>query len=434
LPISIRGAGSIFIDCRSVYDYFVNAKIRGVKHIKMIGLKEALDILFGNIERLDTADAGLSELFGMVLAEEVFSDIDIPPFDKSAMDGYAVRSDDLNPVPKELKLKGTIAAGSLMQDPVKSGECAKIMTGAPLPAGADAVVMKEVTQQLEDGRVRFSEGSVPGKNVCVRGEDIRKDQRVLEKGTLLRGPEIAVLSSVGKSSARVYRKPTVSVLSTGSEIVEPDEPLREGKIRNSNGPMLVSLLGTINTRVHYLGISLDREEELVARIKQGLRGDMLLISGGVSVGDYDLIPVTLEKMGADIKFHRVKVKPGKPILFAKKGDCTIIGIPGNPVSNFTTFNFFVKPALYKMMGREDFRLSRFTARLTQEIVKKTERSQLVPSFYQNRDGLFDVTPLKLNGSADIIGCSGCNCLILIEEDCRRIGVGHEVSIMPLNIE
>ena len=232
----------------------------------------------------------------------------------------------------------------------------------------------------------------------------------------------------------MYRKPTVSVLSTGSEIVEPGEPLREGKIRNSNGPMLLSLLGTLNTRVHYLGISLDKEEELVERIKRGLEGDMLLISGGVSVGDYDLIPVTLKKMGAAIKFHRVKVKPGKPILYAKKGGCTILGIPGNPVSNFTTFNFFVKPALYKMMGRENFRLPRLNARLTQEIVKKTERSQLMPSFYQIRNGMFDVTPLKLNGSADIIGCASCNCLILIEEDCQKISRGDEVSIMLINLE
>ncbi len=399
----------------------------------MIGLKEALDILLNNVERLKTTEVELFDSFGMVLAEDVLSDIDIPPFDKSAMDGYAVRSEDLTQMPTELTLKGTIAAGAVLQNGIGNGECAKIMTGAPLPKGADAVVMKEVTQELEDGKVRFTQNILPGKNVCERGEDIRKYQRVLENGTLLHGPEIAVLSSVGKKIVRVYRKPTVSVLSTGSEIIEPDEPLKEGKIRNSNGPMLLSLLGTLNTRINYLGISIDSEEELVERIKRGLEGDMLLISGGVSVGDYDLIPVTLKKMGADIKFHRVKVKPGKPLLFAKKGGCTIIGIPGNPVSNFTTFNFFVKPALYKMMGRVDYRLPLLSARLTQEIVKKTERSQLMPSLYRIHDGMFDVTPLKLNGSADIIGCTGCNCLIWIEEDCQKVPRGKDVSILLLNL-
>lgn len=398
----------------------------------MIRINEALDILYKNSKPLKTIDVNLHDAFGMVLSEDVYSDIDIPPFNKSAMDGYAVRSQDITAIPVTLLLKETIAAGSPLTGGIGGGECTKIMTGAPVPEGADAVIIIEETEEQKEGHIRIKTRVKPGQHICKQGEDIRRNQRVLRRGMILRGPEIAVLSSVGKNRVQVHRKPFVSVLSTGSEIVEPDIPLEKGKIRNSNGPMLRVLLNALHIQAHYLGIGGDREEELTALIREGLRGDIMLISGGVSMGDYDLIPALLKRMGAAILFHKVKIKPGKPLLFAKRGDCIIFGVPGNPVSNFTTFHLFIKSAIYKLTGREDFQPSFIALPVTQDVEKKGERAQLMPSIYRVREGRCEVTPLKLNGSADIIGCAGCNCLVLIEENDQLIRKGERVPVMLLD--
>lgn len=394
----------------------------------MIRFQEAFAAVMNSVTPLNTVEVDLDKAYGGVLAEGVISDIDIPPFDKSAMDGYAVHALDLRSVPVSLPVHKTIAAGSAVTGEAEGGSCVRIMTGAPVPRGFDAVVMFEETEELE-GKVRFVRGAHSGQNICRRGEDIEKGKRVLEQGSIIRGPEIAVLASVGRTSVRIFRKPLVSILSTGSEIVEPGQPLRYGMIRNSNGPMLRSLVASSGAEVTYLGIGADRDRELSSLVEQGLHGDMLLISGGVSMGDYDLIPDILRKTGADIKLHRVKIKPGKPLLLAKRDACVIIGIPGNPVSNFTTFHLFIKPALHRMMGRSDNALHFMEGRADVSIHKTGERAQLMPSVYRVVDGVFVVKPLKLNGSADIVGCAGCNCLLFLEEGDQRVAEGERVSIV-----
>jgi len=394
----------------------------------MIGLDEALNIILKEIEPLDIIEMSLSEAFGMVLAEDVYSDMDIPPFDKSAMDGYAVRSADLADAPATLPAQATVAAGSTHKGRIERGQCVRIMTGAPVPKGFDAVVMFEETEE-KDGKVRFTRKAAQGQNICSQGEDVGTGERVLSKGSILGGPEIAVLASVGHVACMVHRRPVVSVLPTGSEIVEPDKALGEGMIRNSNGPMLTGLATALGAEVRYLGIGSDREEVLRGLIGKGLSSDMLLISGGVSMGDYDLVPAMLRESGADIKLHRVRIKPGKPLLFAKGEGCVVIGVPGNPVSNFTTFNLFIKPVLHRMMGRSSY-VPRFVdARLTHDVYKRGERTHLMPSRYRVEKGVYEVRTLKLNGSADIIGCVGCNCFLFIGEGEQKLRRGDKASIL-----
>jgi molybdopterin molybdotransferase len=394
----------------------------------MVGFNEAYDAVMDSVTPLDIERVPIGEAYGRVLAEDVFSDIDIPPFDKSAMDGYAVRTRDLHRPPVVLSVHDTLAAGSAISEEVEEGCCVRIMTGAPIPVDFDAVVKFEDTEEY-DGKVRFTRTVSPGKNICKRGEDIGRGGRVLENGSIIGGPEVAVLASVGMIRVKVFRAPRVSVLSTGSEVVEPGQPLGFGMIRNSNGPMLSSLVSAAGAEVSYLGIVPDREGELTGLIEKGTAGDMLLISGGVSMGDYDLIPGILMRIGADIRLHRVKIKPGKPLLLAKRGSCVIIGIPGNPVSNFTTFHTFIKPALFKMMGRTDYGLRFVNGVAGVEIRKKGERPQLMPSVHRVAEGVFVVKPLPLNGSADIVGCAGCTCLLFVEEGDRNIRSGEKVRFL-----
>jgi molybdopterin molybdotransferase len=397
----------------------------------MIGFQEALDMVLREVEPLDIAPIDLSNAFGMVLAEDVRSDMDIPPFDKSAMDGYAVYSSDLLHAPVSLPVQATVAAGSIHRDAVTSGQCVRIMTGAPVPEGFDAVVMFEETSE-RDGMVQFSRSAEKGQNICFRGEDVGREETVLVKDSIIGGPEIAVLASVGHTTCNVYRRPVVSVLPTGSEIVEPDHAVGEGKIRNSNGPMLTELASSAGADVRYLGIGSDREDVLRDLIGKGLRSDMLLISGGVSMGDYDLVPETLRACGADIILHRVRIKPGKPLLFAKAHGCIVIGVPGNPVSNFTTFHLFIKPVLYRMMGKSSYVPRFIDARLSHDVRKRGDRAHLMPSKYRVLHGVYEVSTLKLNGSADIIGCAGCNCLLYMEEGEQSLHSGDTVPILLID--
>lgn len=398
----------------------------------MISIGEALRIVLESADRLPETEVDYLDAYGLVLAEDVIADIDIPPFDKSAMDGYAVRSQDLRGGSGILRVLTTAAAGSFPHEKLSKGECIKIMTGAPLPGAADAVVMVEETEELADGWVRLPLEVVPGQNICRRGEDIGKDEVVLKRGTLIGGPEIAVLSSVGRCRVRVVRRPVLEMLSTGNEIVEPGATLEKGKIRNSNGSMLLSLASAAGCHTRYLGIGPDSERELGELISGSTKADLLLISGGVSVGDYDLIPSLLKNVGAEILFHGVRVKPGKPLLFARKDRCLIFGIPGNPVSNLTTFVLFVRPAIKKMMGRVDYEHALINARLTSGISQKGDRAYILPSRCRIEDGRHHVTPLKLNGSADIVGCAGCDCLIVLEEGRKILKAGEIVSIIPFD--
>ncbi len=405
----------------------------------MISMSEAVDAILSSAGVLETAEVELDSAYNSVLAEDVESDIDIPPFTKSAMDGYALKALLTMDVPVILRAGPIVAAGETYEGrPAGSGEqadddaeCIKIMTGAPVPEGLDSVVKVEDTEPLPDGRVKFFDKTTAGQNICYRGEDVRKGDVVLEKGTRIRGPEIAALASVGKFRPRVYKKPAVGIISTGRELVEPSVQPGEGKIRNSNGPMLTSLAASLGCESEYFGIADDEEDVLRRFIQKGFQKDVLLLSGGVSMGDYDLVPDVLKNEGAEILFHKVSIKPGKPLLFAKKDKCCIFGVPGNPVSNFTTFYAFVKPAIYKMMGREDHELDFIDGFLTQDFENSSGRLYLAPSKCSIIDARYHVTPHLLSGSADITGCTKSNCLLMIEKGPFKIKKGEKAKILLL---
>ncbi|UCB47167.1 MAG: molybdopterin molybdotransferase MoeA [Spirochaetota bacterium] len=398
----------------------------------MISADRAIDTILSNIDRLEIEDIDIHSAYDSVLAEDVKADIDIPPFDKSAMDGYAVRARDITSVPATLGIQNTVKAGDSVSEGVKSGLCVKIMTGAPVPSGADSVVMVEDTQIAEDGGVEILKEVEKGQNICLQGEDVKKGTVVLKRNTVIDAPEIAILSSVGKSVISVYKKPEVAIISTGNEIVEPGKPLKDGQIRNSNGPMLRSMVISLGCKSRYLGIAADTEPALRKKIRDGFKSDVLLLSGGVSMGEYDLIPKVVSDLGAKIFFHKVLVKPGKPLLFALKGKTVIFGIPGNPVSNFTTFHVFIKPALLKMMGITDFEVSLNEAIMDIDFKNRNERVHIVPSRFFFKGTELRVTPFTLNGSADIIGCSKANCLTIIEKNRGNIKKGERVKVLPLN--
>ncbi len=408
----------------------------------MISMSRAINTVLENVKPVSAVEVKLGSVFGMVLAEDVVSDIDMPPFNKSAMDGYAVVSSAVKKTPITLRVTASIAAGvvykgsSFKEESFENngadGDCVKIMTGAPVPEGMDAVVMLEDTECRPDGKVKLFKKIEAGQNICVRGEDVRKGEIVLRKGTRILGPEIAILATAGKDSVSVFKKPAVGIVSTGNEIVEPEAALEEGKIRNSNGPMLAGLAEAIGCDVEYFGIAGDEEKILRKLILKGLKKDVMLLSGGVSVGDYDLVPEMLKKEGAELLFHGVLVKPGKPLLYAKKDGCSIFGIPGNPVSNFTSFNVFIKPAIYKMMGREDCNARFIDAFIEVDFINRSSRVHIIPSICSIVDGRCLVSPFRLNGSADINGCSRSNCFLIIDASATEIKKGDRVKVLPMD--
>ncbi len=397
----------------------------------MIELHDALARILDSTETLEKTKIPLRAAYNRVLGEDVYADSDIPPFNKAAMDGYALRSDDLVHVPALLNVAESIQAGDISKTPVDEGTCVKIMTGAPVPTGADAVVMREETRIEPDGKIRFTVSCTPGQNICTAGEDVRRGELVLRSGSIIRGPEIAILAAVGKTTPTVTRAPEVALVTTGNEIVEPDKTPSDGMIRNSNGPMLYTLMRALGCEVDYFGIAGDNEESLLRAISAGVHKDVLLLSGGVSMGDYDFVPELVEKIGARIIFHKVRVKPGKPLLFARKGRCSIFGIPGNPVSNFTTFNLFIKPAVRKLMGWADCGPEFWQGVVEEDFQNTSSRVQVVPSVHTIERGCVRVFPLRLNGSADIIGCSRSSCLAIFFEAKSLVKKGDRIKIIPL---
>jgi molybdopterin molybdotransferase len=306
------------------------------------------------------------------------------------------------------------------------------MTGAPVPPGADAVVMIERTRVSSAG-VEIDGSVHPGENICAQGEDVRRGERVLAPGVVLDAPEIAVLASVGLGEVGVYAPPWVAVLNTGNELVEPGGTPPPGHIPNCNGPMLEALARSEFCEVDCLGITGDRHGDLLPALERGLGYDVLLVSGGVSMGDYDLVPEALGELGVEELFHQVLVKPGKPLFFGRRGGCLVFGVPGNPVSSFTTFHVFVKPALHRLRGIREVQAP-VRARLTDRLVRRGERAWVVPASARLREGCLEVSPLQLNGSADIIGCAGCNALVVIDEEEGVLLPGAMVSTLLLNRE
>ncbi len=313
----------------------------------MIQFEEALRIIENCAIPLATEKASLETCLGRVLAVDVFSDMDMPPFDKSAVDGYACRFTDLK---NDLKVLETIPAGKVPEKFIGKGECSKLMTGGMLPDGADTVIMVEDVEIIDVDTMRFiATGTSP--NYCKRAEDITKGAKVLEKGTLIRPQEIAILATVGCANPEVYKQPVIGVISTGDELVEPGETPAQSQIRNSNAWQLLAQVQHAGCIGRYFGIAADTENATLELIEQAAsQCDIVILTGGISAGDFDFVPAVIEQAGFEIRFRSMAVQPGKPLIFATREKKYLVALPGNPVSSFVQFEMTVRHLIRLITG------------------------------------------------------------------------------------
>jgi molybdopterin molybdotransferase len=397
----------------------------------MIELGEAQQLLWNEAQTLDIVEVSLDFAYGRVLAEQVAADRDFPPTDRSAMDGFAVRAEDLGQGVTELEVIGEVRAGQTGPElNIGPGQAARIMTGGVIPIGADAVVMVERTRPSgSGGRVSVEDLPEPGQHIRPRGQEIKSGGPVLAPGVPIHAPEIAALASVGATEVPVYRRPVVHVLATGDEIVEPDERPQPHQLRNSNSRALLAQLLELHIEGAYCGVAPDERRQLKMRLDQGLAGDCLLISGGVSVGEYDLVGEMLAESGMRLLFHKVSVKPGKPILAGRCGDCLVIGLPGNPVSTYVGFAVFVAPALRRMMGYRNWRNLEFDATLDRPLRSKPGRATYHLARLLTTPEGFRVHRVSTTGSGDVLSLARANALIVTPARGVDLAAGAGVRVL-----
>jgi molybdopterin molybdotransferase len=375
-----------------------------------------------------TLPLAVCEALGFVLAQEVQTDRDYPPFERSTRDGYAVRSSEAA-AGTSLRCAGEIKAGDTVTSPLTSGTCIQIMTGAAVPPGADAVVMIEFTQR--DGEiVFFHRPTQPGQNIVPRGSEARAGQVALEHGSRLGFAELAIAAQVGAAQLLCAKKPRVAILSTGDELVPITETPGPFHIRNSNGISLCVQVRLAGGEPVLLGNALDRIDDLSAKIEIGLREDVLVLSGGVSMGKYDLVESALKSLGAEFFFDAVAIRPGKPTVFGSCQNTWVFGLPGNPVSSMVTFQLFAIPALDLLSGAPARHLPFLSATLAEAIKEKANLAHFLPAHLEWRGSSPYVSALRWQGSGDISALRGANCFLLVPHDRLDISAGEKVSVLP----
>jgi molybdopterin molybdotransferase len=386
----------------------------------MIRVEEAIQILDRTPVEPKTEDVDLSKALYRILAQDVESKIDMPPFNKSAMDGYAIQSNDPS---QQLQIIETIPAGAVPTRRIQEGQCAKIMTGGMVPEGADKVIKKELTIE-KNGFMEITEEE-KNRNICFQAEDIKIGDVVLRKGTLIRPAEIGILASMGLARLAVYKKPRVGIMTTGSELVKPGHPIKEGQIYDSNSYSLAAQVTQTGASLSMSGIIIDTRDKIYEAIEELLNTcDLVLVSGGVSEGDFDYVPIILKKLGVRLFFEKVAIKPGKPTIYGTWNKKIVFGIPGNPVSTFVVFEIFIKPLLHRMMGF-DFHPLEIQGILKETYSRrKTTRSVYIPVRYQKGA----VEQLNYHGSAHIHALGQANGLINIPQGVKEIPSGSTVNV------
>ena len=369
----------------------------------------------------------LWEGLGLVLAQEVRTDREYPPFDRSTRDGYAVRAKEVVPGGK-LKCVGEIKAGDTVRESLEPGTCVQIMTGAAVPSGADAVVMIEHTQREGDG-VRFERAAHPGQSVVLRGSEAVAGQTILTPGMRLGYAELALAAQVGAVTLQCAKRPRVAILSTGDEVVLVDETPGEFQIRNSNSVSLAAQVRIAGGEPVILGNAADRVEDLGEKIERGLKEDALVLSGGVSMGKYDLVESVLKAIGAEFFFDAVAIRPGKPTVFGICRGKPVFGLPGNPVSTMVTFELFVAPAIDLLRGAEARPLTLLEARLAEAIKEKPGLTHFLPARVEWSGSTPEVKPLRWQGSGDIAALAKANCFLVVPADREKIEIGERVSVL-----
>lgn len=382
----------------------------------MIPISEAKKIVHNKTFSLENERVHISNIVGKILAEDIFADMDLPPFDRSQMDGFAVRTEDVKNAPVKLKIVGESAAGKGWHNELKSGEAVRIMTGASVPIGADSVRQVELTSE-EDGFITIQEATKVQQNIVKKAQEITKGEKVFEKGEIVTENMVATLASFGYETIQVVKRPKVAILATGSEIVDVSEKPQQDQIRNSNSWMLKAFAEKY-AEVEILPIAVDDLDSLKKTIKDAIKNcDCLIISGGVSVGDYDFTKPALRGIGAEIYFEKISLKPGKPMVFAKLDDTLIFGLPGNPVSIAVTFFIFVRMALLQMQNAKQTELKSGNAKLTHDIKAVKGRDAMLPvSLSTSKKGKLTIETLRFSGSSNFITFAKANGLVFIPQD------------------
>ncbi len=398
----------------------------------MISVDMAVDIAINAVVPLQPRKVYFENALGYCLAQDIPSDINMPPFDRSAMDGYAVVAEDCVSPPVELTVIEDIAAGHVPARRVLRGQASKIMTGAAVPEGADAVVKFEETEASASARVKILKSVSKGNNISRCGEDMKIGQVVLQKGMLVRPQEIGILATVGKPNVEVYPAPTVGVASTGSELVDVNSKPSSVQIRNSNSYSLAAQARRLKADVEIMGIIKDNKEDTRTVIQKGLAKDILILSGGVSMGEYDLVGDTLKDLNTHIYFEKVALRPGKPVIFGKKDNTLIFALPGNPVASFVTFELFIHPVIRKMMGFTTLQRTTLKALLETDVPVKRKRREYRPAFLRLQNDTWTVSPVEWHGSADLLATTRANCLLIIREDAEKLTKGQPVNVVVLD--
>jgi len=403
----------------------------------MISVEEALEIVSGRAAAAVSRGAmppeslPLGEVFGRVLRESVAADMDSPPFDRSVRDGFAVRSGDLAGAPVELAIVGESRAGASFEGSVGAAECAEIMTGAEVPPGANAVVMVEDTVRLSETTVRILKSVGGGQSIQAAGSECRRGDVILEEGRRIGVSETAVLAATGHATLRVSKRPTVAIVSTGDELVEIGQTPGPAQIRNSNGVTLAGEVRQAGGEPRLLGIVRDDTAALTRAITAGLGADILITSGGVSMGKYDLVVGVLGGQGVEIGFDRVAMKPGKPTVFGWRDDTFVFGLPGNPVSTIVAFQLFVRPLIHKLLHAAGDPDPRLEATLDSEARCDPVREACVPAVARFEDGAYRLSLASWKGSSDLVGLARANAYVMIPRQEGVLEAGTRVRFIPM---
>ncbi len=389
--------------------------------VAMIAVAEAIQIVLEQISPLAAELVPLSDAIGRILAEDIIADTDLPPFDRAQMDGYAVRAADVATTPARLPIVGESAAGAGWHNEMKAGEAVRIMTGAPVPVGADAVQQVELTREVSGtGAVEILQSVEAGRSIVRQAAEIKRDETVLRAGEDINAQTIATLASFGYAEVKVGQRPRVAVMATGSELVDVDQQPARDQIRDSNNYTIEAYAKLAGATVERLPLAGDDTEELKKQMAAAIqRCDVLVTSGGVSMGVYDFTKAALKELGAETFFERVALRPGKPTVFGRIGKTLLFGLPGNPVSVAVTFNLFVRTALRAIQGSIKPTLEEETAVLARAVKGSAERESYLPAVLRTDEkGALLAEPLKWGGSSDFVAFARATALINIPADTR----------------
>jgi molybdopterin molybdotransferase len=396
----------------------------------MISIGRALELVLDGLEPLGAERVPLADAAGRFAAEPAVSAVDLPPFDRSAMDGYAVRAADTAPgVP--LRLAGGVAAGEVAAATLEPGTATRISTGAAIPTGADAVLQSELAEE-SDGTVAPTRALAPGTYIRIRGEDLTQGMVLAAPGDALTLPRISALASAGVGEVAVHRRPRLDLIVTGSELLPLGAPPEPGRIHESNGLMVRLLAGRAGAEVVDHGVIGDDREATVAAVSEGLNGDVLVVSGGVSVGPHDHVKPAFEACGVDEVFWRVRIKPGKPLWFGRRADTLVFGLPGNPLSTIVCFAVFIDPALRRLAGERDARPRYEAGRLTRAARASDGRTEyLTAALRPGADGVLEATPTERQGSHMTGALGESDGFAIAPDDVDELPAGAPVDVLRL---